>query len=359
MHKREGTRHQSGQPKLLVLEGETMKKKIALMLAVMLVAVMFVACANTDKPADPKPTETVEVTPTPEATPEAVPESTTDTTTEISDDVITITDMTGREITIDGPVTSIVALSPADCEILFTLLAGDLIIGRGEYCNYPPAVLDVPSVETGYQLNVEQVIALNPQVIIMTSMAQSEEQVAALEAAGAKVVVISAHDIEGTYQAIGIIGQLTGDPVMASGLVAAMKDDFANIERMADGDGSKTVYFEVSPLEWGLWTAGSGTFMDELATMLGLTNAFADVEGWGAVSQEQVIERDPDYIVTIAMYFGEGALPVDEILSRSGWENMKAIKNGAVYNADNDAVARPGPRLADAAKSLYDFVYGE
>lgn len=72
----------------------------------------------------------------------------------------------------------------------------------------------------------------------------------------------------------------------------------------------KTVYFEVSPLQYGLWTAGSNTFMDELAALCGLTNAFADVEGWASVSEEQVIARDPDYIVTITMYGGWGDDPL-------------------------------------------------
>ncbi|HMM31581.1 MAG TPA: ABC transporter substrate-binding protein, partial [Clostridia bacterium] len=108
----------------------------------------------------------------------------------------------------------------------------------------------------------------------------------------------------------------------------------------------------------GLWTAGKGTFMDEIATMLGLKNAFADVTGWGEVSEEQVIERDPDYIVTVAMYFGEGYTPVEEILSRKGWENMQAIKNDAVYNANSNEISFPGPRLVNAAEALYTFVYG-
>ena len=116
--------------------------------------------------------------------------------------------------------------------------------------------------------------------------------------------------------------------------------------------------FEVSPLEYGLYTAGSGTFMDEIATMVGLTNAFSDVDGWGEISQEQVIERDPDFIVTITMYYGEGPTPVEEIMSRDGWQDITAVKNEAILNADSDELSRPGPRLADAAGILYDFVYG-
>ena len=98
--------------------------------------------------------------------------------------------------------------------------------------------------------------------------------------------------------------------------------------------------------------------MDELAAMCGLTNAFADVEGWGQISEEQVLERDPDYIVTISMYYGEGPTPVEEIKGRAGWENLKAVVNDQILNADSNEISRPGPRLKDAVNTLYDFVYG-
>jgi len=268
-----------------------------------------------------------------------------------------VTDMVGREIQLDAPTTRVVALTASDCEILFALGAGDALVGRGAYCDYPAEVFDVPSVQSGMDTNIEQIVALEPQVVIMATMGQTVEQVAALEAAGIQVVVSDAHDIAGVYTAIELIGAVTGKADEAAALVQGMQASFEEIESKAAGDGTETVYFEVSPLEWGLWAAGSGTFMDELATMLGLTNAFADVQGWGEISQEQVIERDPDYIVTIAMYFGEGPTPVEEILGREGWQDLKAVKNGTILNADSNAISRPGPRLVDAAQELYRFVY--
>lgn len=275
------------------------------------------------------------------------------------DAAVTVTDMTGREITLDAPATRVVALTASDCEILYALGAGDTLVGRGEYCDYPEDVQAVPSVQSGYETNVEQIIALEPQVVLMATMAQTKEQVEALEAAGVHVIVSDAQDIAGVYTAIELIGAVTGKNDEAAALIAGMKDSFAAIAAKAEGDGSKTVYFEVSPLEYGLWTAGKGTFMDELAQMIGLKNAFEDVEGWAAISEEQVLERDPDYIVTISMYYGEGPTPVEEIMGREGWQELKAVKNGAVFNADSNEVSRPGPRLVDAAQALYDFVYGE
>ena len=271
---------------------------------------------------------------------------------------VTVTDMAGREIALDAPATKVVALTASDCEILAALGAEDTLVGRGEYCDYPESILEVPAVQSGADTNLEQIIALEPQVVIMAKMAQTEEQVAALEEAGIRVVVSDAQDIEGVYTAIRLIGALVGRNDEAEAMVADMQSAFADIAAKSENTG-KTVYFEVSPLQWGLWTAGKGTFMDELATLCGLTNAFADVEGWAEISEEQVLERDPDYIVTISMYYGEGPTPVEEIKSRAGWEGLKAVQNDAILNADSNEVSRPGPRLKDAAETLYQFVSGD
>ena len=270
---------------------------------------------------------------------------------------VTFTDMMGREITLAEPATRIVALTAADCEILCALGCEDALVGRGEYCDYPASVLDKPSVQSGYNTNIEEIIALQPQVVLMGTMAQTTEQVEALAQAGIQVVVSDAQNIEGVYTAIRLIGAIMGKDTEAEAMVAGMQAAFADIAAKSEATG-KTVYFEVSPLQWGLWTAGKGTFMDELAAMCGLTNAFADVEGWAEISEEQVIARDPDYIVTITMYYGEGPTPVEEIKSRAGWDALKAVQNDAILNADSNEISRPGPRLKDAAETLFNFVYG-
>ena len=91
--------------------------------------------------------------------------------------------------------------------------------------------------------------------------------------------------------------------------------------------------------------------------MLGLTNIFTDVDTWAEVSEEQVISRNPDYIVTITMFNGQGPKPEEEIMARKGWENITAVKNAAILNLQNNELSRPGPRLADGANMLYDFIY--
>jgi len=274
-------------------------------------------------------------------------------------ETLEFTDMADRAVKLDKAVQRIVALQPADCEVLFAIGAGDLLVGRGEYCDYPAEVLEVPSVQSGFETNYEQIIALAPDVVILTKMAQSVEDIKKLEEAGITVIVSDAQSIQGVYSAISMLGQITGKADEAAELVASMTLSFAELAEKAKDKEGGSVYFEVSPLAFGLWVAGAGTFMDEIATILNLKNAFDDIEGWQAISEEQVLTRDPDIIVTTTMYFGEGPTPVEELTGRTSWDSLKAVQNGRVFNADADAITRPGPRLVEAAQAFYDFLYGE
>ena len=298
-------------------------------LALALAALMLLSLAACGQSAEPIATEAP-------AEPTEAPVEATEAPAE--DTSVTVTDMTGREITLEEPATRIVALTASDCEIICALGGMDLLVGRGTYCDYPAE-------------------ALEPQVVIMAKMAQTEEQIKALEDAGVHVVVSDAQDIEGTYAAIRMIGALLGKNEEAETVIDGMKTTFESLKGVC-GDGEKTIYFEVSPLEYGLWTAGANTFMNEIAELLGLKNCFADVEGWAEISEEQVLERNPDYILTISMYFGEGPTPEEEIASRAGWENVTAVKNGAILNLQNNELSRPAPRLAEGAQMLADFIAG-
>ena len=331
-------------------ERREMKKATALFLGIAIVCAGFAGCASGGGEVDGiVPVDTLAAAPAPE---QAEPGA--------AGAAIALTDMAGREVRLDGPATRIVALTASDVEALYAVGAGGTLVGRGEYCNYPPEALDVQSVQSGYETNIEQIIALEPQLLLMGTMAQTEEQLKQLEDAGIVAFVTDAQDIEGAYTAIGLVGRLTGKEAEAEGVIETMKATFADLQGKAAtaGGEQKSIYFEVSPLEYGLWAAGSSTFMNEVAEMLGLRNIFGDIPGWAEVSEEQVLERDPDYILTVGMYLGDGPTPIESILSRPGWENITAVKNGAILNLTEDELSRPGPRLADGARMLYDFVYG-
>lgn len=330
------------------------KKFIAIFMAIMLLA----ACkpAVKEEKAEPQKVETSE-----QDTKEIKEEKKEDKeeAKEPAAGKIEFTDMAGNKVSLDAPVKKVVALTPSDCEILYAIGAGDTVIGRGTYCDYPEEVKSVKELPSGKDTNIEEIIALEPDAVMMSMMSQTEDHVKALEKAGIKVIVSDAASIKQVYESIQMIGKATGQEGAAENLIKEMESTFDEYKKKAEGKEGGNVYYEVSPLEFGLWTAGNSTFMDEIGNIIGVKNVFADVNGWSEISEEQIIERNPDHIVTVAMYFGEGPKPDEEILGRNGWGDIKAIKNKSVFMANADEFSRPGPRLKEAVKVLYDFIYSE
>ena len=89
---------------------------------------------------------------------------------------VTVTDMAGREITLDAPATKVVALTASDCEILAALGAEDTLVGRGEYCDYPEEVLSLPVLGSGGNTNIEEILALKPELAISVPFVDSNCQ---------------------------------------------------------------------------------------------------------------------------------------------------------------------------------------
>ena len=278
----------------------------------------------------------------------------------LAEDGITVTDMLGREVTLQAPAESIVVIMPSDCEILYAIGAGNNIVGRGTYCDYPEEVTSIQDVYSGWDLSVEAIIALKPQVVIMTKMAHKPEDVEQLEAAGIPVVVTNAQTVEDTYACIELLGEVTGKQEEAAAVIEDMKNRLAAVAEQAS-DSGLTVYFETTPMEWGygLYSAGKGSFMDEIGAMCGLKNIFADVtdgEGWPVVDPETVINANPDLIIAFDSN-GMGDMDAAQVITaREGWQDMDAVKNGHVYVLVNNEFVRPGPRLADAAESLIELI---
>ena len=234
-------------------------KILSIVLAIAMLLGLIAGCGNSAAPVQTAPAATE---PAPVVTEAPAAE------TEVPA-VITVTDMKGREITLDKPAERVIALAPSDCEILYAIGAGDALVGRGTYCDYPADVFAVQEVASGAETNIEQILALQPDLLLMNDMAQTVEQIQQLEAAGVPVVVTEATDVSGVYTAIEMIGTLMGKEDGAAEVIRTMRDAFDAVQKQTAGDGTQTVYFEVSPLQWGLWAAGNGSFMQELAELCG------------------------------------------------------------------------------------------
>lgn len=274
---------------------------------------------------------------------------------------VIVEDAFGHEINLANPAKKIVTLQPSDAEILVALGLGERIIGRGMYVDFPiEEVENIPTLGTGTEINVEEIIALQPDLVIADQISLPEDEYKMLLETGIEVLMIKTSDIDEIYNTIGLIAKATGEEAEGEILVNSMRNLFELIRTESEKhELSGSVYFEVSPLEFGLWTAGSNTFMNEIANIIGLHNIFEDVESWSEISEEQVIERNPDYIVTISMPSETTPDPIVEIKERKGWESITAVTNNHIVLADSNEMSRPGPRLVQAAKLLYEYISGE
>lgn len=265
---------------------------------------------------------------------------------------IAITDSRGIEVTLNKTPEKIVSLMPSNTEILFALGCGEKIIAISDYCNYPEKTSNIPKLPTGEQLSIEQIIALSPDAAIIGKMTAMEDQVNQLEQAGVKVIVTEANNLSETYEVIEMLGTAMGKEKEASTIVKDMKEGFEKIKKEVENKAEPKVYVEVSPLEYGLWSCGQNTFIQELIEIVGIKNIFDDIEGWAAVSEEQIIVRNPDIILTTSSPLTGIEDPVGEISSRENWSGIEAVKNDRIIMLDADMISRPGPRLLDAANDL-------
>lgn len=273
---------------------------------------------------------------------------------------LTITDGANREVTIEEEPETIVSIQASHTEIAFALGIGDKLIGRSDYDNYPEEALKIQSVG-GQDINAELVLSLLPDMALVTEYHYKNhpEVLDKFEQAGIDVIVIgSATSFEHAYSNIELIGVATGRKAEAEALVADMKKRLKDIEEKAAKHvtGKKKVWVEVSPAP-DIFTTGQNTFMHEMLEAIHAMNAAEDHTGWVKLSEEEIVQLNPDVIITT--YGNQVDDPVAEVLAREGWAEVPAIKNGAVYEVDTGTVTRPGPRLIEGVEILAELIYPE
>lgn len=245
---------------------------------------------------------------------------------------------------VDRPV-AIVSMSPTATEMLFAIGAGSQVIAVDNYSYWPP---DAPVVEdlSGWNPNVEAIASFEPDLVVLSDSGIQEE----LELLGIEVYVASAAtDLDGVYSQINEIGAITGNTDNASSVVAQMKDEIGQLVAAIEMPSEPLTYYH--ELDDTLYSVTSSTFIGQIYAMTGLENIAdpADEDGasWGypQLSEEFILEADPDII-----FFADAeccAQTKETISARAGWSALSAVRNGNIFEMDNDISSRWGPRLVE------------
>ena len=273
---------------------------------------------------------------------------------------ITLVDGYGREVTLEQPAQQIVSLAPSITEILFAIGAGDQVVGRDDFSNYPEAAVSLPSIGGNFgELNTEAIVALQPDLVLAAELT-TQEQVQALQDLGLTVFLLANPvEMEGMYDMLGIAAQLTGREAETEALVASLQERVAAVEEtISSAETTPVVFYELDSTDPSApWTAGPGTFIDTLITMAGGENLGASFDGaWVQVSSEELLSKNPDVIVLGDAVWG---VTVESVEARAGWEGIAAVQNGQIFPFNDDLASRPGPRLVDGLEELAKLIHPE
>ena len=270
---------------------------------------------------------------------------------------VTITDDAGNEVTIEEQPDSIVSLLPSVTETLFALGLDDEIVGVSDYDNYPAETADKEKVGS-MDLNMEAILALEPDVAFLQDyhVTNASDGIKQLQEAGIEVVIVEiGSTFDSVYKSIEMIGKATGKSTEADQIVTDMKGTVKGLQEKAEGiTETKSVWVEISP-QPDIYTAGNGTYINEMLEMIGVVNVAGDLEGWPKVSEEEAVNMNPDVILTTYGYYVEDAS--EQILARDGWQEVTAVKNEEVYDIHSDMVTRSGPRLVEGMEEIAKAVY--
>ena len=262
-----------------------------------------------------------------------------------------VEDATGETITIEEEPDAVVALQPSDAQTLFEIGAEDTVVGMpvGPYTDYLEAdeELDI-SEDDGVTPVAEEVIDREPDVVLAANALENDDVIEQLRDAGLTVYVYpTGESLDGVAENVRLTGEIVGECEGAQDTLDWMDERLEIVNETLDGEDRPLAYYAMG----GGYTAGNGTFQHEILTTAGVDNlgAEADIEGWGEISEEEVVAEDPEWIV-----YGDSfdEPPVgDAVTETTAYENEQFVA------VDDNYMSQPGPLVVLAIEEIAQEVH--
>lgn len=253
------------------------------------------------------------------------------------------------EVVIAEPPKRIVSLSATSTEMLFAIGGGEQVVAVDDTSNYPP---EAPITDLfAYEPNVEAIAEYDPDLVVI-----SDDINQLVDSLGALDIPVIHHPAAGalddTYEQVEQLGAVTGHADEAAELIESMRSDVeALVASVPEFQTPPTYYHE---LDQNFFSVTSDTFIGEVYSLVGLRNIADQAKGAGSgypqLSAEYIIEADPKLIfLSDTKCCGQSLETVSE---RPGWDQITAVKEGAVVELDDDIASRWGPRVVDLLRTV-------
>ena len=324
---------------------KNMKRKFTVLALTVMMVLSMTACkgdAGVNETGNtPEPTATTTAA-------DATKQSTTDSdAADLKDDAAT----TASDAEIPENPEKIISVAPNITEMLYEMGAGDKLVARTDYCDYPEECLELESIGSLYSPDIEKMISLEPDLVVASTHFKEDTE-AKLEEAGIPVLVLYEETaFEGVHDMIETLGDTVNCETEAARMVDEMKTKIEATTAKVEGLEKPTVYYVVSFGEGGEYTATGETFIHQMITMAGGDNIAKDSTGW-SYSLEALLEADP-YIILIDEDSKES------FMENETYQNLTAVKEGRVYGIDGNLLDRQGYRNAEAIEVMAKIFYPE
>lgn len=257
--------------------------------------------------------------------------------------VRTFTDDLGRKVQVPEKVESVVSLAPNLTEIIFAVGAGGDLVGVTTFCNYPPEAKSIKKVSDTQKPNIESIIALEPQIVFVSTASQLEAFTKTLDRQKIAVCVTNPNSLDDIYRSIETIGDITGHKEKAEKLVQELKGRVAAARGPIQYGSVPKVFVQID--RDTLYTAGRDSYITDLVARAGGVSATADLPtAYPTISRETALAMNPDVIVI--------SESDNNREPNEAFRNSPAVKNRRVYRIDSDLLSRPGPRVVDALEQI-------
>jgi iron complex transport system substrate-binding protein len=265
-----------------------------------------------------------------------------------------LVDDAGRNVTLPAHVERVITLAPNLTEIVFAVGAGDRLVGNTTYCNYPAEANNIAKVGDTLHPSLERIIALRPQVVLISTASQLEVFTQQLQNQNIAVFVTDPHNLDGVFRSIEQIGVILGQNEQAKALVQQLRQRTNAVETAVQSEKPVRVFYQVSGEP--LYTAGRDSFVTDLMRRAGAASVTADVPGaWPKYSNESALAARPDAIILpTGGSMGEANSNVAAAL-----RNSPAVLARRVYKINDDLTSRPGPRSVQALEELARALHPE
>lgn len=271
---------------------------------------------------------------------------------------IMVVDDSGYQTTFNAPPRRIISLNPGHTDTVFALGAGDRLIAVDTYSDYPAAAQQIQTrLNTYPSVSLETVVSLKPDLVL--ALVENDDVLTPLRQQGVPVLKFLPRDFDATTQEIATLGRVLGVPdrgEQLAGQMRARRD--AVVQAVADAP-RPSLYYEMDASDpTRPFAAGPNGFYGQLVDLAGASNIFADLPGdFGQVSAESLVARNPELIVLADAYLPYNPQTPAMVAARPGWDQVRAVQQGAVYAIQEAYFSWPSPRLADGLEALAYLVH--